>query len=434
MTEPNNWYRTKRQLEQMTVKELRSLYTAKGSPWKSEWRGLSRFSGTIVQCATRDQLVSWLSGDVPFYKGYEACSETGKPVQSTQQPTVAEAPPQPTVEKPKPTLVKPTASNNEVATQFIEMLEQMGQQPEVDVEAVEQLIRDKVSEAQTLLSANMANAISSAVSKVGLAREVILHQAERPPRNLGIQHEKFDLLLKTASCRDANDKYCNNIYLYGPAGTGKTTAASKLAEALGLKFYFNGAIDSEYKLSGFIDASGTFQSRPFFEAYTKGGVYLFDELDSSMPSAVLAFNAALANGHCDFPTGKFERHPDFICLGAGNTTLRGDGGTEFQRLEQDGALRDRFTIYIEWPLDDALEASFVPENLSHWLKAVRVARDAVKQHGIGKSAITPRCTKTGVELLLNQVPFDVVVDCCIRKGLEEQVFKPVRDAIEKSQA
>src|SRR5690606_7558053 len=95
-----------------------------------------------------------------------------------------------------------------------------------------------------------------------------------------------------------------NVWLAGPAGSGKTTAAEQVAKALKLKFYFNGAIDTEYKLSGFVDAHGRIVSTAFREAYTNGGVYLFDEVDASLPSATLAFNAALANGQCDFPGSK----------------------------------------------------------------------------------------------------------------------------------
>ena len=244
----------------------------------------------------------------------------------------------------------------------------------------------------------------------------------------GVQHNKFPLLLAFAQSRD-KDGRVPPVYMHGPAGTGKTTAAHNVAKALGLEFYFNGAIDSEYKLSGFIDAGGVFRSRPFCEAYTYGGVYLFDELDSSLPSAVLAFNAALANGHADFPIGRVDRHKDCIILAAGNTSLRGDGGTSgYQRMEQDTAFRDRF-VFIEWLIDEGLEKACVHADHHKWLDTVRKVRANVVKHGIKKADITPRATFGGVALLTNDVSWDDVVNATLRKGIPDDQWAKMSEGI-----
>jgi len=244
----------------------------------------------------------------------------------------------------------------------------------------------------------------------------------------GVQHCQFPVLLSMAQARD-KDGLVPPIYMHGPAGTGKTTAARNLAKALELDFHFNGAIDSEYKLSGFVDAQGVFRSRPFYEAYANGGVYLFDELDSSMPSAVLAFNAALANGHADFPCGQVARHEDCIIIAAGNTTLRGDGhNAGYQRLEMDAAFRDRF-IFLNWDLDEALEAAFVHADYRYWLDIVRKARANVARHGIKKCDITPRATFSGIAMLQAGLPLHAVIDSTLRKGLPDSQWAQVSDGI-----
>ena len=291
----------------------------------------------------------------------------------------------------------------------------------------------KADELLKTIVENMEQIIDKRMKKLELPVTVnIKNNATGTTKDMGIQHKCFVTLLKIAQARD-KDGHVPNIYLHGPAGTGKTTGAQKLAEALNLPFYFNGAIDSEYKLSGFVDASGTFQSRPFYEAYKNGGVYLFDELDSSMPSAVLAFNASLANGHADFPIGKVERHKDCIIIGAGNTTLRGDGYSDgFQRNEMDGAFRDRFSCFIAWPIDEALEASCVPTDYKHWLEIVRKARKAVKEHGIKKHEVTPRATFSGIALLQQEIGVKDVVDMVLRKGLPDDNWSKISDAIRGS--
>ena len=131
-------------------------------------------------------------------------------------------------------------------------------------------------------------------------------------KDLGKQHFQFEKLSKYVQTK-------NNIFLVGSAGSGKTTAARNIAKALNIKFYFTGAINSEYKLTGFIDAQGRIVNTEFRKAYEHGGLFLFDEIDASFPQAILAFNAALANDFMDFPDKKVPKHKNFYCIAAANT-------------------------------------------------------------------------------------------------------------------
>jgi cobaltochelatase CobS len=286
-----------------------------------------------------------------------------------------------------------------------------------------------VSEAVDDATDEMDARISAKLASIGTPTIVEVHKREtREVTSLGVQHRQFPTLLAMAQAQD-KDSHCPPIYLHGPAGTGKTTAARMLAKALDLPFYFNGAIDSEYKLSGFVDAGGVFRSRPFYDAYSSGGVYLFDELDSSLPSAVLAFNAALANGHADFPVGSVDRHKDCIILAAGNTTLRGDGVADgYARFEMDAAFRDRF-VFLDWQIDEQLESACVPADRQDWLELVRRARRAVVNLGIAKSDITPRATFAGIALLDAGLGQGDVINATIRKGLPDSQWAQVQEAI-----
>lgn len=103
----------------------------------------------------------------------------------------------------------------------------------------------------------------------------------------GHQHPNFAALMRAASSRQA-DGYHPNIWLAGPAGSGKTYAAKTVAAALDLAFHFNGALSMPHELLGFIDAGGRYHRTPFREAYEHGGIYLFDEVDGSDNAALLA--------------------------------------------------------------------------------------------------------------------------------------------------
>jgi hypothetical protein len=229
--------------------------------------------------------------------------------------------------------------------------------------------------------------------------------------NVGAQHRQFDLLLQTAAIK-VNGQHLN-IWLSGPAGSGKTTAAETVAKALGLRFCFNGAIDTEYKLLGFTDAQGRIVSRPFREVYESGGVYLFDEIDRSLPGALLAFNAALANGYCDFPDGAIMRHPDCVIIAAANTYGLGGNADYVGAMKQDGAFLDRF-VAIDWEIDEELERQICPDRA--WCERVQRVRQRAKEKGL-RVIVSPRASIHGAALLAAGIARDQVEKMTLRKGM-----------------
>lgn len=231
----------------------------------------------------------------------------------------------------------------------------------------------------------------------------------------GVHHRRFPQLLQMLNAG-------LNVWLAGPAGTGKTTAAHNAAEALGLPFYFNGAIDNEYKLLGFTDAQGRVVSRPFRKAYEEGGVYLFDEIDASMPSAVLAFNAALANGSCDFPDGNIKRHPNFRVIAAANTYGHGANAEYVGRARMDGAFLDRF-VTLTWELDEALERSLAGND--KWVTYVQDVRRKVASKGI-KVIISPRASIHGARMLAGGMTWEEAQESCLRRGMSDEQWNGVR--------
>jgi hypothetical protein len=239
---------------------------------------------------------------------------------------------------------------------------------------------------------NIAETIKAAVAKE--TRRVTIVTPEGVERDMGLQHASFADLVKAMACRDSDGNRLN-LCLVGPPGSGKTRACSEAAKALNLNYAFNGAIDTEYKLLGFTDAMGRVVSRPFRRIYEAGGVYLFDELDGSMPAALLALNAALANGECDFPDGMVKRHPDCIIVAAGNTWGFGATSEFVGRNKLDAASRDRFT-FLNWPIDESLERKIAPD--ADWCAYVQKCRTVVQSKGL-KILVTPRATFKGCALL-----------------------------------
>lgn len=169
-----------------------------------------------------------------------------------------------------------------------------------------------------------------------------------------------------------------NVYLYGPAGSGKNTIAEQIAEALGVEFYYQNTLVTKFDVSGYKNAQGEYEETPFYKAWKNGGLLFADELDNSTAEALITLNAALANGYYTFPNSgeKVAKHPDFYCITAGNTN--GQGATEEYcgRYQMDESSRDRFA-FIEIDYNKKVEESICGGHLDI-LEFVRDLRSVAK--------------------------------------------------------
>jgi cobaltochelatase CobS len=150
-----------------------------------------------------------------------------------------------------------------------------------------------------------------------------------------IVHEKFVTILELITENEA-------VYLYGPAGTGKSQLAEDVANASELEFFPASTLTQEFKLSGFIDAGGKYHETNFYRAWTRGGLFFLDEMDSSVSDVLVGINGALANGYYDFPIGTIKKHSNFRVIGAGNTIGRGGDLQYTGRQALDLSTLDRF--------------------------------------------------------------------------------------------
>ena len=235
-------------------------------------------------------------------------------------------------------------------------------------------------------------------------------------KDLGKQHFQFEKLSKYVQTK-------NNIFLVGSAGSGKTTAARNIAKALNIKFYFTGAINSEYKLTGFIDAQGRIVNTEFRKAYEHGGLFLFDEIDASFPQAILAFNAALANDFMDFPDKKVPKHKNFYCIAAANTFGTGADRQYVGRNQLDAATLDRF-ITFNWEIDETLEHELA--NNHEWVNYVQKARKAASKIG-ERHIISPRASMQGADLLRIGIDRKEVEKDVVWKGLDASRIQMIKN-------
>lgn len=219
---------------------------------------------------------------------------------------------------------------------------------------------------------------------------------------------------------------CGNVALVGPAGSGKTTMARNVARDLGLDFYFTGAVLSEHKLTGFINAMGQVVRTPFRDAFEKGGLFLFDEVDASAPAAILTLNAALSNRQMDFPDACVDAHRDFKVIAASNTFWTGADRTYVGRNQLDGATLDRF-IMIGVDYDETMERELAGHD--EWVDFVQKVRKGIKELEI-RHIVSPRAAIMGAELLRAGMPMDEVARLVVWKGLAEDAINRVLQHID----
>lgn len=214
-----------------------------------------------------------------------------------------------------------------------------------------------------------------------------------------------------------------NVYLAGHAGAGKTTIAEHVAKALGVSFHPVGAIFQKYELTGYKDANGIFRTTEFREAFEHGGVFLFDEMDSSDASALVAFNAAIANGFYAFPDKIIKRHKDFYVIGAANTKGKGATREYTGRVALDASTMDRYAI-IDIDYDLAIEQLVVNSMLAdkpilaaQILETVRSARDKAKELQLS-CVISPRCCYDSAKLVANGIAINKALIYCLWNKLD----------------
>lgn len=223
-----------------------------------------------------------------------------------------------------------------------------------------------------------------------------------------IVHERLPEILKFVAAREP-------VYLVGPAGCGKNHICRQIAGILNLPFYYSNSITQEYKLTGFTDANGIYHETPFYKAFRDGGIFLLDELDASIPEALIVINAAISNGYFDFPDpiGFVEAHRDFRVVAAGNTWGNGADIQYVGRNQLDMASLDRFA-FVKLDYSRQVESVLCPD--TELATFLREYRNAVNRNGI-MSAVSYRAFRRMYLLESNFSDLPDFLDFCLCKGL-----------------
>lgn len=280
---------------------------------------------------------------------------------------------------------------------------------------VVQTMKKVVGDMMNVTADQVVKSVLDNINSVTVKRIEIQDQKSGEVRDMGLQHKQFPILLKSAIARV-------NVWMAGPSASGKTTAAVNVAKALKLPFHYTGAVGDPYALLGFKSVNNELVRTAFREAWEHGGIFLWDEVDASDPNALLAFNAALANGNAPFPDGCIDKHKDCILIAAANTWGFGATTEYVGRLKMDAAFLKRFA-FLAWDYDDQLELSTAPNK--EWTMRVQAIRKKVQAKGL-RVLVTPRESYIGAQLLEAGIPQNIVEEMTIRSGMTPEQWAQIK--------
>lgn len=299
-----------------------------------------------------------------------------------------------------------------------------------DMDRVKSLVTEEVAKA-TEMQAGVISAISDSLGQVtsfldkkvdSLVEKSLKNQlpqkhelvVKRPDgaeyRSEGRPHKNLGRLIDVLNCG-------LHVFLVGPAGGGKTTAASMAAKALGLEYSEKsmGPATSQWDLVGYLSPDGKYIPGVLTKPYSEGGLTMLDEMDNANPNVLTAINSLVANGQSNFPCGMITRHKNWLLVAAGNTYGRGADRLYVGRNQLDAATLDRFVV-IDWDYDEESEYDWAGRDQMHWVAWVQKVRAAVFKHK-KRIVVSPRASIFGAKLLRAGIDNGFVQEAVVWKGM-----------------
>lgn len=232
-----------------------------------------------------------------------------------------------------------------------------------------------------------------------------------------------------------------HVYLWGPAGSGKTTAALQAAEALGHAAEIDTLDPTTFRsmVQGYMTPQGEPVHTAFTRCWCEGKVYVGDEMDNAPGHVQTLFNSALANHHAPLAWGNVAKRETFAFVGTGNTP--GRPTRDFpDRKPMSAAFMDRL-YFVHWPIDPAIECragglpiparqgpSYEPIEPSKWVSWVQRLRSWAVDNA-PTLMVTPRASLAGLKALaIGESPMDVA-DALVFRGADSELRSKALNAV-----
>lgn len=283
---------------------------------------------------------------------------------------------------------------------------------EIDDDEWEEILKEYDIE-QEQFQENVTNENKDEVEEVEKEEPV----KEEPEKPKNVRHEEYSTI---KACLELGIP----VYLAGPAGSGKNHTVEQIAKEEGWDFYFSNSVQQEYKLTGFIDAGGSFHETEFYKACTSENecIFFLDEIDASIPEVLVLLNAAIANGYFEFPNG-IVRFDNVHFVAAGNTVGSGADDMYSGRMVLDQATLDRFAI-IEFDYSEVIERKITNGN-QELITFIHGLRENCSKNGV-RATFSYRCMMMVTKLEKTDMPLEKILKISVFKGMDKDTINSIR--------
>ena len=283
------------------------------------------------------------------------------------------------------TTVKDSKTGKKVRTQITSTFEMLDNKRNTDRLLVKDIEDGNIYNTSRRGTKLLSKTLSVEQQEAKRALEEALAKIEKERKlmqELGIKFSSSDTPTRIKRTIEAGIK---NIWLCGPAGSGKSMMTRQVAAELGLPYLCIscGIGTSSTEFVGY--KYPTRESTKFAEYYSKPSIILLDEFTALDPAVAQICNAALANDEIETTTGTVYRDPNCIIIATSNTFGGGASRQYVANNQLDASTIDRFIGgIIEVNYSESFESQYDSEVVDY----VNSLRKIIKTYDFRRIAST----------------------------------------------
>lgn len=172
------------------------------------------------------------------------------------------------------------------------------------------------------------------------------------------------------------------LLMTGPAGSGKSYTAEKVATECGATAFFTQSkVSFDTDLKGYMDAYGNYVPTALYRAIKRadGGdktAYFLDEIFAGDTSCLTVINDLLSDGKMTFPNGETLSAANLIIMAADNTNGNGATNQYNTRNKADKSFLNRFgCVFVDYDKNVEKKLSRGHDDILEFIRAIRAASE-----------------------------------------------------------